>query len=269
VRLIKGSHIVVPRLYDGEHAYIFQHPDRRVIFAIPYEERFTLVGTTDIPVEHEPDQVAITDDEIAYLCEAVSRYFATPVAPAAVAWSYSGVRPLYDDGDTDPSAVTRDYVLDLDQDGAPVLSVYGGKITTYRRLAEHAMEKLAPFFPGLQPAWTKQSPLPGGVLGTADLASFVAELSQSYPWADVTLLRAYAQRYGSRARDLLGDAKASSDLGEDFGGQLFAREVEWLMREEWAETAEDILWRRTKRGLHLPPGGPQALALWMARRPSA
>ncbi|HUN50473.1 MAG TPA: glycerol-3-phosphate dehydrogenase [Candidatus Sulfotelmatobacter sp.] len=269
VRLIKGSHIVVPRLFTGEQAYIFQHPDRRVIFAIPYEERFTLIGTTDIPVAHEPHEVAIDDDEIAYLCEAVSRYFTVPVTPASVVWTYSGVRPLYDDGKSDPSAITRDYVLELDAGGAPALSVYGGKITTYRRLAEHALEKLAPFFPGLKPAWTRHGALPGGDLGTAGVADFADGLARAYPGLDRALLAAYARRHGSRTRDLLGDAKGAADLGEDFGGALYAREVEWLLREEWAETAEDVLWRRTKRGLHLTPGGREKLALWLSQRRAA
>jgi glycerol-3-phosphate dehydrogenase len=269
VRLIKGSHIVVPRLFAGEQAYIFQHPDRRVIFAIPYEERFTLIGTTDIPVEREPEIPAITTDEIAYLCEAVSRYFAVPVTPASVVWTYSGVRPLYDDGESDPSTITRDYVLDLDANGPPALSVYGGKITTYRRLAEHTLEKLSAFFPGLKPAWTQNGTLPGGDLGAPGLAGFAADLGRAYPTLDSALLLAYARRYGSRTRDLLGDTRTPADLGEAFGGALYAREVDWLMREEWAETPEDVLWRRTKRGLHLPPGGTETLALWMAKQRAA
>lgn len=264
VRLVKGSHIVVPRLFEGSHCYIFQHPDRRVIFAIPYEEHFTLVGTTDIPLDGEPRKPTITTDEIEYLCGAVSRYFARPVTPADVVWTYSGVRPLYDDGRTDPSAVTREYVFDLDAKGPPVLSVYGGKITTYRKLAEHAMERLAPFFPGLKPAWTAHAPLPGGDLGGRDFEGFLADLAGSYPSLDAGLLRGLARRHGTLARRVLGDARTMADLGLDFGGQLHEREVEYLRREEWAIEAEDILWRRTKRGLHLPPGGAERLAQWLS-----
>ncbi|HYM32069.1 MAG TPA: glycerol-3-phosphate dehydrogenase [Candidatus Cybelea sp.] len=266
VRLIKGSHIVVPRLFEGAQAYIFQQPDRRVIFAIPYEDRFTLIGTTDIAVENIEDGSKTEPHEIDYLCEAASRYFAQRVLPEHVAWTYCGVRPLYDDGQSDPSAITRDYVLDLDASGPPALSVYGGKITTYRRLAEHALEKLAPYFPGMGAVWTHAKPLPGGDLGAPNFAAFLDDVRRHWPALDASLLAALARRHGSRVRPLLGDAKTMSDLGTHFGAGLYEREVDWLMREEWAETADDVLWRRTKRGLHLPPGAPQALAQWMAAR---
>lgn len=266
--LVKGSHIVVPRLFDGEHAYIFQHPDRRVIFAIPYEERFTLVGTTDITVSGDPGTSHIEPDEIEYLCQAVNRYFVRQTTPADVIWRYSGVRPLYDDGTSDPSAITRDYVLALDAppDAAPLLNIFGGKITTYRRLAEHALDKIAPLFPGLKGPWTRATPLPGGDIDGTGMAEFRDRLRREFAALDPALLDDYAGRYGSRTRALLAGATAMADLGRDFGARLYAREVQWLMREEWAETAEDVLWRRTKRGLHLPASGAAALAAWMAQQ---
>jgi len=266
VRLIKGSHIVVPRLFEGPQCYIFQHPDKRVIFAIPYEDRFTLVGTTDIPLDGEPRKPEIDAEEISYLCDAVSRYFSKRVTPAEVAWTYSGVRPLYDDGQSDPSAVTRDYVLDLDDKGPPALSVYGGKITTYRRLAEQAMEKLAPFFPGMGASWTAGGILPGGDLKGHTFEGYVEELRRRHPLIDGKLLHDWARRYGSLTEKLIGEARSMSDLGEDFGGSLFEREVEYLVEHEWARGVDDVLWRRTKRGLHMPPGGAQRLAGWFAAR---
>lgn len=266
VRHVKGSHIVVPKLYDGAHAYIFQHPDGRVIFAIPYEGRFTLVGTTDIPYQGDLEQPTIDGAETEYLCNAVSRYFATPITPEEVVWSYSGVRPLYDDGSADPSEITRDYVLQLDEGRPPLLSVYGGKLTTYRRLAEHAMEKLEPYYPGLKPAWTSGPPLPGGDFGGRSFDALVADLVSTYPAIDRALLASLARRQGTRSRAVLGDARTVADLGRDFGGGLYAREIEYLVANEWAETADDILWRRTKLGLHLPPGGAQQVARYLAER---
>ncbi len=266
VRHIKGSHIVVPRLFEGTHAFIFQHPDRRVIFAIPYQDRFTLIGTTDIPYDGDLGQPTIDQAEIDYLCTAVSRYFSKPVTPADVVWSYSGVRPLYDDGSDNPSAVTRDYVLELDGDRPPLLSVYGGKLTTYRKLAEHALEKLASFYPGMKPAWTHDGVLPGGDFGGRPFKGVVTDLVAAFPDIDRNLLAAFARRHGTRTAAMLGDARGAPDLGRDFGGGLYAREIDWLMREEWAVTAEDVLWRRTKLGLHLPPGGAQQVARYMATR---
>lgn len=266
VRHIKGSHIVVPRLFEGTHAYIFQHPDKRVIFAIPYQDRFTLVGTTDIPYEGDLAKPEIDQGEIVYLCEAVSRYFAKPVTPADVVWTYSGVRPLYDDGSADPSAVTRDYVLEIEGERPPLLSVYGGKLTTYRKLAEHAMERLAPFYPGLKPAWTHDGVLPGGDFAGRPFKGLVTDLVAAFPGIDRALLASFARRHGTRTIAMLGDARGSADLGRDFGGGLYAREIDWLVREEWALSAEDVLWRRTKLGLHLPPGGAQQVARFMAER---
>ncbi len=248
VRLVKGSHIVVPRLYEGEHAFILQNEDRRVVFMIPYEGGFTLIGTTDVAHEGDPSCPEASAAEADYLCRAASRYLVRPVYPAEIVWRYSGVRPLYDDGTADPSAVTRDYVLrlDSDQDCAPVLSVFGGKITTYRRLAEHALEKLAPWFPAMGPAWTASTPLPGSAIPGGDVSRFEQHLTQRYPKLPQPLLQALAQRHGALAYDVLGNAASIADLGEHFGAELYAREVDYLLEREWAVTADDVLWRRTK-----------------------
>ena len=268
VRLVKGSHIVVPKIFDGPHAYIFQNPDRRVIFAIPYEGLFTLIGTTEQVFEGDPARVAIDAAETAYLCESVSRFFRRPVTAPDVVWSYAGVRPLYDDGKTDPSAITRDYVLDLDAGTrageAPALSVYGGKITTYRRLAEQVLDRLRPHLPDLKPAWTATAPLPGGDIANADFDAFAADLQARYPELDAAYLTALGRRHGTRAKALLSDARTAADLGDHFGGGLYAREVDWLMRHEWARDADDVLWRRTKCGLHMNAAGRDRLARWMA-----
>jgi glycerol-3-phosphate dehydrogenase len=269
VRLVKGSHIVVPRLYEGPHAYIFQNPDKRIVFAIPYERDFTLIGTTDVPYEEAPGQVAISPEETAYLCETMNRFFARSIAPGDVVWSYSGVRPLFDDGSTDASSVTRDYVFDLDAPGeaAPVLSIFGGKITTFRRLAEHAMEELARFFPGLKPAWTGAAPLPGGDM--ADFDAFLADLRRRRPFLPEALAHRLARAYGTRVDRLLGDAAAMADLGEDFGAGLTAREVDYLVATEWARDADAILWRRSKLGLHAPSGTAQRVEAYLAGKRQA
>jgi len=268
VRLVRGSHIVLPRLYDGDHAFILQNEDRRVVFMIPYEERYTLVGTTDVPHAGEPSRPEVSAAEAEYLCGAASRYLARPVYPAAIVWRYAGVRPLYDDGSTDPSAVTRDYVLRLDSDQgkAPVLSVFGGKITTYRRLAERALEKLAPWFPGMGPAWTAARALPGGEIPDGDTEGFARRLVQRYPRLPQPLLRELARRHGALAFDVLSNAVSTPDLGEHFGADLHAREVDYLVEREWASTADDVLWRRTKTGLRLEPGQCEALARYLGGR---
>ena len=254
LRLVKGSHIVVPRLYDGAQAYILQNDDRRIVFVLPFERDFTLIGTTDVLFEGDPATVACTDEEADYLCRAVGRWFARPLSPAAIVWRYAGVRPLYEDHAKSASAVTRDYVLlrDSEASGAPMLSVLGGKITTYRRLAEHALERLA--LSGSGRAWTAGAPLPGGALHGSGVESAAATLREIYPWLDATAAETLVRRYGSEAVAVLGDAERAEDLGEDFGAGLSAREVGWLRREEWAESADDILWRRTKLGLRLTSG---------------
>ena len=265
VRLIKGSHIVVPRLHDGDQAYILQHDDGRVIFALPYEGAFSLIGTTDLAFEGDPADVAIEPAEIDYLCKAINQYFDVDLGPDDVVSSYAGVRPLYDDAAEDPSTVTRDYVLDIDdEDGnAPLLSIYGGKVTTYRRLAEHVLERLQPYFPEMGPAWTEGTALPGGHIADGAFEPFLAELCQEYAKLDPDYLRRLARRHGSRCREILQDTAEEKDLGSDFGGGLREREVDYLCQHEWAMTADDILWRRTKCGLHTNSGGRLALEKYL------
>jgi len=259
VRHVKGSHIVVPRVHPEDHAYILQNADNRIVFIIPYQERYSLIGTTDVPVEAY-EHPAISAEEADYLLALANNYLARPLAVRDIVWTYSGVRPLYDDGSADPSEVTRDYVLKLDaQDDAPVsqrapmLSIYGGKITTYRRLAEAALAELQPFFPAMKPAWTHAAVLPGGDFPRGDRSGWRVELARRYPSLPEPLLRALAQRHGTRAVDVLGDAKSSADLGEDFGAELTEREIDYLRTEEWAQTADDVLWRRTKCALPMTP----------------
>ncbi|WP_156680390.1 glycerol-3-phosphate dehydrogenase [Sphingomonas profundi] len=271
VRLVKGSHIVVPRLYEGDHAFLLQNPDRRVVFAIPYQGRFTLVGTTDLPWEGAPGRATIDEGEIAYLCETATRYFTRPTTPADIVWTYSGIRPLYDDQAANASAVTRDYVLDLDggEDRAPLLSIFGGKITTYRKLAEHALRQLAPFFPQAGPAWTAGAVLPGGDMPDADFDAWLAGLAGRHPGLPETLLRRLARAYGTASEALLGTARTVDDLGRHFGADLYAREIDYLVEREWASSAEDILFRRSKLGLHVPAGAAAAVDAYLAGRPAA
>jgi glycerol-3-phosphate dehydrogenase len=272
LRLVKGSHIVVPRMSAGAQAYIFQNQDRRIIFAIPYERDFTLIGTTDLAYQGNPGKAAITAEETAYLCAAVSRYFVKPVTPGDVVWSYCGVRPLYDDLRDSVSTVTRDYVFDVDLGGggtAPLLSIFGGKITTYRKLAEHALDKLLPQLdPGRpsRPAWTVRAALPGGDLPGADFEAFLIDFQAARPWLPAQLARRLARAYGSRVEALLGPARGLADLGADLGAGLHEAEADYLIDREWARSAEDILWRRSKLGLHLPQGGAARLDDWIARR---
>jgi glycerol-3-phosphate dehydrogenase len=251
VRLIRGSHIVLPALHPGAQAYILQNDDRRVVFVIPYEGRFTLVGTTDVPHEGDAATAQCTPDEAVYLCDAVSRQFRVPITPSDIVWSYSGVRPLFDDGAENPSAVTRDYVLKLDREGAPLLTIYGGKITTYRRLAEDAVAQIGAALGREGAAWTANAALPGGELGGATLAGFTESFAASRPWLPLPLAARLVRAYGSAAAALLGDARRMADLGQDFGAGLTAREIAWLRAEEWARTAEDVLWRRSRLGLHM------------------
>ena len=247
VRLVKGSHIVLPRLYEGDHAFILQNDDRRVVFMIPYEDRFTLVGTTDVDFDADATSVAASEAEVEYLCRAAGRYLARVPAPSDVLWSYAGVRPLYDDGSEDPSAITRDYTLRVDDDDgkAPVLSVFGGKITTYRTLAEHALEKLAPYFRGMKPAWTGRTPLPGSDF--ADREAAKRELLHRYSQVAPNVLQGVFRRHGVLTPEVLGDGS----LGEYYGAGLTERELVYLREREWARTAEDVLWRRTKCGLRM------------------
>ncbi|MGE3690721.1 MAG: glycerol-3-phosphate dehydrogenase [Novosphingobium sp.] len=264
VRLVKGSHIVVPRCYEGEHAFLFQNPDGRIVFAIPWRDSFTLIGTTDITVgEEERAQPHITEAETAYLCEAVSAYLAAPVRPDQVVHSYAGVRPLYDDGKAEAKAVTRDYVLQLGRKTGPqVLSIYGGKLTTYRRLAEHALEKLAPFLPAMGAPWTASVPLAGGDVPGGDVALLVRATLEQWPFLSPAEARRLVAAYGTRVSMVLGEAACLADLGEQFGGGLSEAELSYLAEHEWARTAEDVLWRRGKLGLVCPPETAAKIAGW-------
>ena len=279
LRLVKGSHIVVPRVFEHDHAYIFQNPDKRIIFAIPYEDDFTLIGTTD--VELAPDALAgfgkarIEEREIAYLCEQASRYFREPVSAADVVWTYAGVRPLLDDASGDPSAVTRDYLLETHADGgAPLLSVWGGKITTFRKLAEDAADEVGRLLGDPRRAWTEGAHLPGGDLSAyigkaqrpdTDFERFVAELQRRHPWLPAALARRLARAYGSRIDRVLADARSLDDLGAEVAPGLREAELHYLRREEWAVDAGDILWRRSKLGLHYTQGEQQQVTQWLAQ----
>jgi glycerol-3-phosphate dehydrogenase len=270
VRLIKGSHIVVPRLYQGDHAFILQNRDQRIVFIIPYERSFSVIGTTDIPVE-EGEKPVCSPEEAAYLCEVAGRYMVKPVTPADVVWTYSGVRPLFDDGDDDPSAVTRDYHLEIDGGpAAPLLSVFGGKITTYRRLAEHALKDLAPYYPHMGAPWTDGRALADGELADAPtyqeaFERFVEGAISVKRRLPKELLRVLAHRHGSGLHDLLDGIHSEADLGRHFGGQLYEVEVRYLMRDEWAVEPDDVLWRRTKEGLHMSEAERAAFGQWMAQ----
>jgi glycerol-3-phosphate dehydrogenase len=262
VRLVKGSHIVVPRLYDGEHAYLLQQPDRRIVFAIPYQNGFTEIGTTDIPVDR-PEDAVISAEEIAYLCAAINRHFIRQIAPEDVTASWSGVRPLYDDGAVSASAVTRDYVLELDAEGAPLLSVFGGKITTARQLAEDAMAKLGPPL-GLAPhPVTPARVFPGGAI--ADFDQFLRQVRATWPFLGDDRSERMARAYGTALAEMLQGVTRAEELGEDFGAGLTECELNWMRTREWATTAADALDRRSKLGLHLTPPERRAVEHWWAR----
>jgi glycerol-3-phosphate dehydrogenase len=266
VRLVKGSHIVVPKLFSHRFAYIFQNRDRRIVFAIPYEREFTLIGTTDVDYHGEPQHVRIDEQEIRYLCEIANRYFVRHIGPAEVVWTYSGVRPLLDDEATDPASVTRDYVLELDTRPAPLLSVFGGKITTYRKLAESAVDKLARHLGSGAGPWTRTAVLPGGDLPGGSFAVFLRTIERRYPWLPAPLRIRYAQSYGTRIERVIRNASSLEGMGEELVPQLFACEVEYLCNEEFALTAQDILWRRTKLGLHLRGHSTRRLEDWLESR---
>jgi glycerol-3-phosphate dehydrogenase len=251
VRLVRGSHIVTRKLYDHDRCYFFQGTDGRIIFAIPYEQDFTLIGTTDQDHQGPPGDATCTEAERDYLLAFANQYFATPLTVADVVWTFAGVRPLYNDGASSATAATREYVLSLDQTGAPLLNVFGGKITTYRRLAEAALAKLAPFFPAAKPAWTARVALPGGDFPHTDVARLTADLARAYPFLTACWAARLIRAYGTEAATMLGHATQTSDLGQDFGATLSEAEVRWLMTHEFAQTATDVVWRRTKLGLRL------------------
>lgn len=269
-RLVQGSHIVVPKLYDHDRCYIFQNPDGRIIFAIPYEDDFTLIGTTDQDYRGDPKDVKATQAEISYLVKAISSYFQRAVTEDDVVWTYSGVRSLYDDGAANAQETTRDYVLSLDHGPgrAPLLSVFGGKITTYRCLAEDALDKLAVLFPDTvaRRGWTATRALPGGDFPAGTAGDVARDLRQTYGFLSEREAQRFVRHYGLEARDILGTARRREDLGRAFGGSLTEREVVFLMDREYARAAADIVWRRTKSGLRMTPGEIDALDSFMAER---
>ncbi len=265
LKLVKGSHIVVPRIYAGAHAFILQNEDRRVVFAYPYEQHYTLIGTTDVEHDAEPGAGATSAEEVDYLCRAANRYFGRALSAADVVWRYSGVRPLFDDGAKHVSKITRDYTLRVDGDtqAAPALSVFGGKITTYRKLAEQALQKLAEWFPHMQPSWTEQAPLPGGRLEGCSVSEYVEQVHARRPGIPAAHIDALVRRHGDATLTLLGEAKTLDDCGLHFGHTLYANEVDYLCKREWALTSEDVLWRRTKCGLHLNSLQKQSLETYL------
>jgi glycerol-3-phosphate dehydrogenase len=268
LRLVKGSHIVVPRLYAGEQAYALQHSDRRLVFVIPWQEDFTLVGTTDVAWNGKPGAADIDADEVAYLCDVVNGSFERRIGPADVVWSFAGIRALQDDGASRASAVTREYALELDAPagGAPVVSVIGGKITTYRRLAEQALDAMAPWLPRMGETWTARSPLPGGDILGGDADFLGVALARLWPCIGATDARRLAHAYGTRASRLLEGVRTRSDLGQEFGGGMTEREVDYLVREEWARTADDIYWLHSKTGLRATPADRMRLERYLEGR---
>jgi len=276
LRLVKGSHIVVPRVFGHDHAYIFQNPDKRIIFAIPYQDDFTLIGTTDIELQgDDPGAARIGPDEIDYLCEQASRYFAQPVKPSDVVWTYSGVRPLLDDASGDPSAVTRDYLLESNTTAAPLLSVWGGKITTFRKLAEDAADEVGRMLGETRSAWTHGAFMAGGDLSAwigapgrtsrpdDDFERFVSAVQARHAWLDAGLARRLARAYGARIAEVIGDARSMADMGPAVGPGLHERELRYLQDQEWACSGDDVLWRRSKLGLHFTPAQREQVDAWM------
>ncbi len=266
VRLVQGSHIVVRKKFDGPRAYFFQNPDNRIIFAIPYEQDFTLIGTTDRDYKDDPKDVKITAEETTYLCNAASEYFREPVRPEDIVWTYSAVRPLYDDGASKAQEATRDYVLKVEgEEGqAPLLNVFGGKLTTYRRLGEHALEKIGEAIGPKGSPWTAKSSLPGGDFPVRGYDAEVTKLKSRYPFLADPHARRLIRRYGTRAAMILGETKTIADLGRCFGSDLYEAEVRYLIEQEWAYSAADILWRRSKKGLYLSKEEAAALDSYMA-----
>jgi glycerol-3-phosphate dehydrogenase len=262
VRLVKGSHFVTRKLYEGAHAYILQNPDGRIVFAIPYERDFTLIGTTDVAYEGAPGAVAIDEAETDYLLDSINHFLRAPISRDDIIWSYAGLRPLFDDGALKASVVTRDYAFDLDapEDGAPVLSIFGGKITTARRLAEHALDDLRRFLPAHGESWTAKAVFPGGDM---EFEPFLAKLQADKPFLGDSLALRLARAYGTRALRFLAHARAMEDLGRDFGRGLTEAELHYLAENEWARTADDVLWRRSKLGLHMSAEEQAALRIHM------
>jgi glycerol-3-phosphate dehydrogenase len=266
VRLIKGSHIIVPQIFRHRFAYIFQNTDRRIVFAIPYEREFTLIGTTDVEYHGQPQDLEISTTEVDYLCATVNRYFTRQISTRDVVHSFAGVRPLLEDESADPAKVTRDYALEIDAQGAPILNVFGGKLTTFRRLAEEAVDKLCQALKLEAAPWTQLAVLPGGDLPGASLAVFLRATARRFPWLPIAVCERYARAYGTRIIKLIGAARNLPMMGEEVLPGLYEREIDYLCGYEWALTARDILWRRSKLGLHLPPDSEPRLTAWLAAR---
>lgn len=271
IRMVKGSHIIIKKLFDHERAYIFQNEDGRIIFAIPYENEFTLIGTTDVDFHGDPDDVSISGEEIDYLCRAASEYFVRQISKESVVDSFSGIRPLFDDGRSDAKAATRDYVLRLDtgKDEPALLSIYGGKITTYRKLAESVLDKLASFLPHMGPAWTESNHLPGGDFPPNEFNKQVEDLAARCTFLDRKTAFRLVRTYGTRAFEMTAQVHDSSDAGVVFGHDLYSFEVDYLIANEWAECADDVLLRRTKLGLFLSPRQAEKLDAYIKKRVSA
>ncbi len=270
IRLVQGSHIVVKKLFSHDYAYIFQNEDKRIVFAIPYEKEFTLVGTTDQEYNDDPNCAKISENEIDYLCDLINRYFRRQISPQDVVWTYSGVRPLFDDHSSNASRVTREYVLDLEEgegeNDPPLLNIFGGKLTSYRQLAEKSLNMLLPILNISAPDWTATQPLPGGDFSGQDFRKFFNELKSKYGWMDDRLLFRYARQFGSRIKDVLKNAGSIEELGQYFGAGLYEREVTYLIEKEWAKSAEDVLWRRTRQGLWAESDTSEALQKFMSKQ---
>jgi glycerol-3-phosphate dehydrogenase len=273
LRLIKGSHIIVPRLFDHAYAYIFQNSDKRIVFALPYQKDFTLIGTTDVDFEGDPDQVAISAEEVTYLCGVANRYFQKRITPMQVLHTYAGIRPIVEDDAATAAAATRDFRLEHDTDGAPLLTVFGGKITTFRKLAEQAVDWIAPTLGSTAKGWTAQAVLPGGDLyhadagkrGVTEYAQWQLGIQRRYGWLSQQLVARYCRAYGSRVTTLLANCRSVHEMGPEVLPGLYGIEIHYLMSQEFARTAEDILWRRTKLGLHLPADATATLDAWLSK----
>jgi len=278
-RLIQGSHIVIPKLYEGLHAYVLQNPDGRILFVLPYQEKFTLIGTTEIEYEGDPNLSATSNRELNYLCNSVNRFFSKQIYSDQIVWSYSGVRLLYDDEHTkNRTKISREYYLEIDRNEkataatkeesphikyAPLISIFGGKLTTYRKLAEDVLMLLQEDFPNMGPPWTAASPLPGGDCDNLSFSEFLKALEQRYPWLPLPLIERYANSYGSLCHTLLADCHRLKDLGQHFGENLFAKEIFYLVKNEWVQKVDDLIWRRTKLGLLLNPSEVEAIELYL------
>ncbi len=269
VRLVRGSHIVVNKVFEHDKSYIFQNADGRIIFAIPYEKNYTLIGTTDKDHGEKVGSVKIDPQELQYLCDSASEYFDKPIVESDVVWSYSGVRPLYDDGASEAQEATRDYVVETEtEEKSPLINIFGGKITTYRRLSETILQHVEAFLGQRGPAWTARSQLPGGNFAVGKLPDLIKQLQTRYPFLEKREAQRFARSYGTLSKQLLGEAKSLADLGKHFGAGLYQAEIEYLVANEWATTAQDILFRRTKLGVGLPQDVANEIDSFLERRGS-